>query len=129
MEGSLAKRSADLLIVDSTIAVLRLKCASASLSAIGALEAALRRLVDAETVREGMIVGTCNRVEIITSTTDVVAADEKIKSFLAETQGSSRCVLRSTCIRVWAKTALGHLFRVAASLDSLVVGEPQFSAK
>ena len=51
--------------------------------------------------------------------------DEKIKSFLAETQGSSRSVFEEHLYTRVGKDALGHLFRVAASLDSLVVGEPQ----
>jgi len=125
MEGSLAKHSADLLIVGLNHRSAPVEVRERLAFSNGALEAALRRLVDAEMVREGMILSTCNRVEIITSTTDVAAADEKIKSFLAETQGSSRSVFEEHLYTRVGKDALGHLFRVAASLDSLVVGEPQ----
>ena len=121
----MAKRGADLLIVGlnhrSAPVELRERLAFNN----GTLEAALRSLVDAETVREGMILSTCNRVEIITSAADVPAADEKIKTFLAESRGFSRAVFEEHLYTRTGKAALSHLFRVAASLDSLVVGEPQ----
>jgi len=65
MEGSLAKRSADLLIVGLNHRSAPVEVRERLAFSNGALEAALRRLVDAETVREGMILSTCNRVEII----------------------------------------------------------------
>lgn len=125
MGGNLAKRNVDLLIVGLNHRTAPVEVRERLAFANGALEPALRRLVDAETVREGMILSTCNRVEIITSTADVSAADDKIKEFLAEAQGSSRFVLEEHLYTRSGKEALGHLFRVAASLDSLVVGEPQ----
>ena len=91
----------------------------------GTLETALRRLVDAETVREGTILSTCNRVEIISSVTDLVAADEQIKTFLAQEHQASRSLFEEHLYSYVGKEAVGHLFRVAASLDSLIVGEPQ----
>ncbi|MGE4093772.1 MAG: glutamyl-tRNA reductase [Candidatus Binatia bacterium] len=91
----------------------------------GTLEAALRRLVDSQNVREGTILSTCNRVEIITCATEVNTANDTIKAFLAETQEMSRAAFEEHLYTRTGKEALGHLFRVAASLDSLVVGEPQ----
>ena len=121
----MAKRNVDLLIVGLNHRSAPVEVRERLAFNNGTLEAALRRLVDTETVREGMILSTCNRVEIITSAADVLAADEKIKTFLAETQGSSRSVFEEHLYTRIGKEALTHLFRVAASLDSLVVGEPQ----
>jgi len=82
-------------------------------------------LVDAETIREGAILSTCNRVEVITCTTDLDAADEKIKTLLAEEQQVVRSLFERHLYKHIGKNAVSHLFRVAASLDSMVVGEPQ----
>jgi glutamyl-tRNA reductase len=91
----------------------------------GALESALRRLVDTEVVREGTIISTCNRVEIVMCTADLVRADERVRTFLAEEQRIARTLFEDHLYRHVGKEAVCHLFRVAASLDSLVVGEPQ----
>ncbi|MBM4257262.1 MAG: glutamyl-tRNA reductase [Deltaproteobacteria bacterium] len=125
MGGNLAKRNADLLIVGLNHRSAPVEVRERLAFNNGTLEPALRRLVDTETVREGMILSTCNRVEIITSTADVAAADVRVKEFLAETQGASRAAFEEHLYTRSGKDALVHLFRVAASLDSLVVGEPQ----
>ncbi|MBI3303471.1 MAG: glutamyl-tRNA reductase [Deltaproteobacteria bacterium] len=90
----------------------------------GMLESALRRLVDAETVHEGVILSTCNRVEVIACAADLDTAGEKIKTFLAEEQQVARSLFERHLYTYTGKEAVNHLFRVAASLDSLVVGEP-----
>lgn len=91
----------------------------------GRVEAVLRRLVDARTIAEGAIVSTCNRVEVLTCTPDVHAAEERIKTVLAEEQQVPRGRFEPHLYAYTDKAAVGHLFRVAASLDSMVVGEPQ----
>jgi len=91
----------------------------------GTLEPALRRLVDAETIREGAILSTCNRVEVIACTSNLDAADEKIKTLLAEERQVARSLFEKHLYRHIGKDAVNHLFRVAASLDSMMVGEPQ----
>jgi glutamyl-tRNA reductase len=91
----------------------------------GALAPALHRLVDTKVVREGTIISTCNRVEIVTCTPDLAIADEKVRTFLAEEQRMARTLFEDHLYRLVGKEAVRHLFRVAASLDSLVVGEPQ----
>ena len=89
------------------------------------LEPALRRLVDHHLVREGAIVSTCNRVEVITYTTDISAAGEQIKAVLAEARQITRSRFEPHLYTRVGKDAVSHLFRVASSLDSMVVGEPQ----
>lgn len=87
----------------------------------------LRSLVDGEVVREGLIVSTCNRVEVLTSTDVSRRADgvARITEFLSE----ARCVphdeFRGHLYSHADDEAVRHVFRVASSLDSMVVGEPQ----
>lgn len=125
MEESLASRDTILLIVGlnhrHAPVALREQLAFSN----GALEGALRRLVDAAVVREGTILSTCNRVEVIACTADLDQASEKIKTFLAEEQKLERSLFEPHLYIHTGKEAVSHLFRVAASLDSLVVGEPQ----
>ncbi|HEX8843761.1 MAG TPA: glutamyl-tRNA reductase [Pyrinomonadaceae bacterium] len=87
----------------------------------------LRALVDGEIVSEGLIVSTCNRVEVVTS----IAGEhwskgkERITDFLSH----SRCVAHEDFSNHLYShlddAAVRHIFRVASSLDSMVVGEPQ----
>ena len=87
----------------------------------------LRQLVDGEIVREGLIVSTCNRVEILgaTSTDKLEFSAGRIAQFL-DTSGSLPAgFLNAHLYRHTNEEAVRHLFRVASSLDSMVVGEPQ----
>ena len=85
------------------------------------LPAALRQLCARPGVDEAMILSTCNRVEVATMGED----DSAIAAFLAGSRGMD--AQRIEQFLYWHKgaDALRHLFRVAASLDSMVVGEPQ----
>ncbi len=75
-------------------------------------------------VVEGMILSTCNRVEIAVSC-DEGDGRRVIDEFLAETRNVQRDWLRPYLYTFEDRDAIRHLFRVAASLDSMVVGEPQ----
>ena len=87
----------------------------------------LRQLVDGDIVREGLIVSTCNRVEILgaTTTEKLEFSAGRITQFL-DTSGSLPAgFLEAHLYRHTDEEAVRHLFRVASSLDSMVVGEPQ----
>src|SRR5918997_7016753 len=92
-----------------------------------ALAEGLRALVDGEVVREGLIVSTCNRVEILAAAAR--PKGEGAVGRLSEFLSSARSVpveLFSGHLYTHAdEAAVRHLFRVASSLDSMVVGEPQ----
>ncbi|MDQ3803819.1 MAG: glutamyl-tRNA reductase [Acidobacteriota bacterium] len=92
-----------------------------------ALAGHLRALVDGEVVREGLIVSTCNRVEILAAAAASRGADAA--SRLGDFLGAARSVpveLFSGHLYTHAdEAAVRHVFRVASSLDSMVVGEPQ----
>ncbi len=86
----------------------------------------LERMHRLAQVGEVMMVSTCNRVEIYaTASNDTVTAEtlsRAIVSVLAELGGADVVPHLSTAVE---QRCVLHLFRVAASLDSLVVGEPQ----
>ena len=87
----------------------------------------LRRLVDGEIVREGLIVSTCNRVEILTATTQdqMESGAGRLAQFLDTAGQLPSGFLNNHLYRHTDEDAIRHLFRVASSLDSMVVGEPQ----
>ena len=81
------------------------------------LKDALVGLHGAEGVSEAMVVSTCNRVEVYVYSRSVEAARRFFLDRTAEAQG-----------HLYERTgpdAVRHLFRVASSLDSMVLGEPQ----
>ena len=91
----------------------------------GRLEPALRDLVALPGVLEAVIVSTCNRVEVIACGGDVETMGGALPAFLAREHGLDEPVLTGHLYTHADREAVRHLFRVAASLDSMVVGEPQ----
>ena len=87
----------------------------------------LRALVDGEIVREGLIVSTCNRVEIVAATANdqFLQGAERITDFLSNSRSLPRESFAPHVYQHLDDQAVRHLFRVASSLDSMVVGEPQ----
>src|SRR5579859_743731 len=82
---------------------------------------AIRSLVKQPGVDEGMVLSTCNRVEVVTSTKQ--AAD--LRGFLGSYFGLDAAALNGHIYEFQHRDAVRHVFRVAASLDSMVVGESQ----
>jgi glutamyl-tRNA reductase len=73
---------------------------------------------------EVVVLSTCNRVEFLLSSPDHVDPGAIVDRFLTAWQGSSNA-FEGHIYRLEARDAIQHMFRVAASLDSMVVGEPQ----
>ena len=90
------------------------------------LHDALTRLRNYPSIDEGVILSTCNRVEVVAAASDSAMAYNEIGRFLGEqkTHGHGIALTEHT-YRYRGAEAVRHLFRVAASLDSMVVGEPQ----
>ena len=88
-------------------------------------DAALRAFRAATPIEEVVLLSTCNRVEVLMAATDVDGAVGAAKRHLAETKGMSVDDFESALYVHVGDAAVNHIFRVAASLDSLVVGEPQ----
>ncbi|MPZ78459.1 MAG: glutamyl-tRNA reductase [Deltaproteobacteria bacterium] len=90
------------------------------------LLAALARLRAFATIWESVILSTCNRVEVVAAAPENHRSIEAIKSFLAEQRSAAaNGALDEHLYSYRGADAVRHLFRVAASLDSMVVGEPQ----
>ncbi len=87
----------------------------------GQLAEATRSLVHHPGVREGLILSTCNRVEVLTEHEH--ASD--LRAFLSHYFAVSSVTLQPHLYEFREQDAVRHLFRVASSLDSMVVGEPQ----
>jgi glutamyl-tRNA reductase len=88
------------------------------------LAEALQRLREGLGLPEAMILSTCNRVEIYGRRVGEGSA-AALAAFLAHFHGRNPEDLAPHVYRVEGEAAVRHAFRVAASLDSLVIGEPQ----
>jgi glutamyl-tRNA reductase len=96
----------------------------------GRLADATRSLLAAPGIREGLILSTCNRVELLAiqdsaSTTDPTDPHTSLLRFLDEYFAVPPAIIRPHLYEFREREAVRHLFRVASSLDSMVVGEPQ----
>lgn len=74
---------------------------------------------------EVVVLSTCNRVEFALSAPDTAEPVEILNRFFEEWKGADAGAFQSHIYRHESRAAIHHLFRVAASLDSMVVGEPQ----
>jgi glutamyl-tRNA reductase len=83
---------------------------------------ALRKIPE---VKEAALLSTCNRVEIYTCVNNTAAAVENIKNFLASFHNMIRKDFEGSLYSLTETDAVRHVLRVASSLDSMVLGEPQ----
>jgi len=89
------------------------------------LERSLRRVLEHSEFTENMILSTCNRVEIYATTQEPEKGIASLKNFLADYHGISLDEFERSLYVHLGEAAIRHVFRVASSLDSMVVGEPQ----
>jgi len=85
---------------------------------------ALLQLERAEGVDEVIVLATCNRTEFLLWASDPGLAANSVLRFLSAEYGLKLCEWKHF-YRLLDDAALLHIFRVASSLDSLVLGEPQ----
>jgi len=84
-----------------------------------------RRLLDVPEIQEVFFYTTCNRVEVICATEAPEPAASRLITWLGSPPELNPEELRKA-LYVWQdREAVQHLFRVASSLDAMVVGEPQ----
>ncbi len=83
------------------------------------LEARLAGLLAAPAIREAFLLSTCNRTEVLVATTDPAAAQVHVERLVFSNARPDELYTHS------GVRALLHVFRVAAGLDSLVLGETQ----
>jgi glutamyl-tRNA reductase len=86
---------------------------------------ATRTLVHHPGVREGIILSTCNRVELVTAQENDDAQSANLLTFLHQYFALPPATVEPHLYEYREREAVRHLFRVASSLDSMVVGEPQ----
>ncbi|RJQ50482.1 MAG: glutamyl-tRNA reductase [Nitrospiraceae bacterium] len=89
------------------------------------LEEAAHLLKSSGVVRESIILSTCNRVEIYADVKDIDSGVEGIKGFLSDFHKVQGDLLDKSLYIHRGPEAIRHMYRVASSLDSMVVGEPQ----
>ena len=89
------------------------------------IEKPLKELLALDGIVEGVIVSTCNRVEIYATTRDIAGGIARIRRFMAEYHKIPYDMLEPHLYSHHGDEAIRHVFRVASSLDSMVVGEPQ----
>jgi len=85
----------------------------------------LGRMADVPGVREGLVLSTCNRMEVLTVMDSGADGVTRIRELLAGIAGMSGDELSSYLYVRRDEEAVKHIFRVASSLDSMVLGEPQ----
>ncbi len=90
----------------------------------GRLADATRTLLHQPGIREGLILSTCNRVELVTLQEDGSSGIDLLR-FLHEYFSVPAQTIQPHLYEFREREAVRHLFRVASSLDSMVVGEPQ----
>lgn len=85
---------------------------------------ALVQLERAEGIEEVVVLATCNRTEFLLWASEATLASNSVLRFLSAEYGLKLCEWKHF-YRLMDQAALLHIFRVASSLDSLVLGEPQ----
>jgi len=82
----------------------------------------LAEITQLPAVREAVMLSTCNRVEVYAAVED---PDVAIRAVDGSLRGWSQADLTNHLYVFAGTEAVEHIFRVASSLDSMVVGEPQ----
>ena len=85
----------------------------------------LASLASRRSTREAIVISTCNRAEIYVACEDPAATRRDLASFISDFHGVPHVDVAPHIYDLEDLAAARHLFRVAAGLDSLVVGEPQ----
>ena len=88
-------------------------------------KSALHSLMRKAFIKEALLFSTCNRVEVLVVTDDSNRAVAETKTFIAESNKIPLEQFESALYVHKGNEAVRHVFRVAASLDSMIVGEPQ----
>ncbi len=85
----------------------------------------ISRVYSLESILEVCILSTCNRVEIYGITDNVEETKEGLLNILSEFSGLDTKTIEKYMFFLTDTEAIKHIFRVSASLDSMVIGEPQ----
>jgi glutamyl-tRNA reductase len=89
------------------------------------IDTVMNAISDIKDIKESIVLSTCNRVEILFTTDNEKEAKESVIDFLRHFSRIPIEKLVPTLYIYNDQEAIRHIFRVGASLDSLIVGEPQ----
>lgn len=89
------------------------------------IEKALPALTAIPDIEEAVLISTCNRVEFLAISKNTHESATAIKQFLADFKRIPKHELKEALYTYENDEAVRHIFKVASSLDSMVVGEPQ----
>lgn len=90
-----------------------------------AIPSALQSLVSHHRLSEGLILSTCNRMEVYGVAPQPEEGFQAIENFLRSVHAQVASQVDSTLYRFAEPESIRHLFRVACGLDSMVVGETE----
>ncbi len=85
----------------------------------------LKQLIKLPSVNEVVLFSTCNRTELLIFSSGVSEAVSEVKCFISSFKKVSITEFEGFLYCYTGENAVKHLFRVASSLDSMVVGESQ----
>ena len=85
----------------------------------------LKQMLALDSISEALIVSTCNRVELYATSRDPERAVAQLQHFLAEYHKLPFDKLVEHLYEKRGEDAIRHVLRVSASLDSMIIGEPQ----
>ena len=86
---------------------------------------ALENLISQSAISESLIISTCNRTEVLAHSPDINLGIHLVTDFLSVFHGQPKEVIQNFLYDFSHTDAVRHVFRVASSLDSMVLGEPQ----
>lgn len=89
------------------------------------LPAVLEKLLNYDGIVEGYILSTCNRTEIYVLAESSPKVRTTLENFLKDTRKSFDPESFKVMYFYEGDTAIGHLFKVGAGMDSMILGEPQ----
>ena len=85
----------------------------------------LAKMRESDLLSESIFLSTCNRIEALCTTEDSIGAEKHIVSMMSQLSGVAEKEIRTHMYLHEDMESVRHIFRVASSLDSMVVGEPQ----
>ena len=86
---------------------------------------ALENLISQSAISESLIISTCNRTEVLAHSPDINLGIHLVTDFLSDFHGHPKELIQNFLYDFSHTDAVRHVFRVASSLDSMVLGEPQ----
>ena len=86
---------------------------------------ALENLISQSAISESLIISTCNRTEVLAHSSDINLGIHLVTDFLSDFHRQPKELIQNFLYDFSHADAVRHVFRVASSLDSMVLGEPQ----